>query len=124
LYTRQISIEAGDSDDDDSLLSSSSLSPASIDICRVYKAWTLLHHSAISVTRTEAGVYVDDCITKSTVDINAALSLLDSLQHIPAGKAGKVTGLIRVVHLLLQNKPMVGETPTAEDNERCLLRIM
>lgn len=60
----------------DSLLSSSSLSPASIDICRVYKAWTLLHHSAISVTRTEAGVYVDDCITKSTVDINAALSLL------------------------------------------------
>jgi hypothetical protein len=60
----------------DSLLSSSSLSPASIDICRVYKAWTLLHHSAISVTRTEAGVYVDDCITKSTADIDAALSLL------------------------------------------------
>lgn len=33
--------------------------------------------------------------------------ITDSLQHIPAGKAGKVTGLIRVVHLLLQNKPMV-----------------
>ena len=60
----------------DSLLSSSSLSTASIDICRVYKAWALLHHSAISVTRTETGVYVDDCITKSTVDIDAALSLL------------------------------------------------
>jgi len=61
----------------DSLLSmSSSLSSSSIDIYRVLKAWTLLHHSAISVTRTEAGMYVDGSITKSAVDIDAALSLL------------------------------------------------
>jgi len=41
-----------------------------------------------------------------------SLSLLtESVQNIQAGKAGKVTGLIRVVHLLNQNKVMVSLNP-------------
>jgi len=44
--------------------------------------------------------------------LHLSLSLLtESVQNIQAGKAGKVTGLIRVVHLLNQNKVMVSLNP-------------
>jgi hypothetical protein len=46
----------------------------------------------------------------------AAEPLQDS---VPAAKAAIVTGLVRTVHVLIQSKPMVGETVTEEDGARC-----
>lgn len=45
--------------------------------------------------------------------------LTEPVKNTLPGKAAAVTGLVRSVHVLVQSKPMVGETVTEEDADLC-----
>mmetsp|Transcript_105551 Transcript_105551/g.207034 ORF Transcript_105551/g.207034 Transcript_105551/m.207034 type:complete len:702 (+) Transcript_105551:86-2191(+) len=103
----------------DAILASFSALDESDSVVAVMKAWTLLHRVSIFVTRNESGEYSKTAIADSQRDVDAALALAELAKDTVAGRAVAVTGLVRAIHVIMQSKPMVGETPAEEDPEKC-----